>query len=205
MPTFSLIKLVFTAAWCVVLAGSAAYITHRVDASKLEKVELQYAQAQTKAVTEAKALQAQEEGISLSAAVAEAQAQQKIVTVTQTITKEVVRHVTDHSDCITYGLVRVLDAGTNGVDPDTLALPAGKSDDACAPVTASSLATGVLNNYGLARANAEQLNALEAWVTATTQASHAGSTRAGATVSGAAGTPLHLHAVAPPSPSSAGP
>lgn len=175
---FTNIKLyVFLAAFFIATVGSS-YVTHRVDVAKLQALELQYAQAETKAVEQAKAVQAAEDKVSLDAAVAEAAAQQKIVTVTQTITKEVVRHVKDHSDCITYGLVRVLDAGVYGADPDSLPLPAGKSDDACAPVTASSLATAILNNYGLARANAEQLNALEAWVKATIHAS-SGSTTSG--------------------------
>ena len=122
--------------------------------------------AEEKAVQQAKDTQAAQDKVSLDAAVAEAQAQQKIVTVTQTIIKKVVQHVQDHSNCITYGLVRVLDAGIYGIDPDTLPLPAGKSDDACAPVAASTLAERVISNYAIARGNAEQLNALEAWVSA---------------------------------------
>jgi hypothetical protein len=60
----------------------------------------------------------------------------------------------------------VLDAASLGADPDGLPLAAGQSDGACAPVTAAALAANVAANYGTARSNAEQLNALEAWIKA---------------------------------------
>ena len=65
----------------------------------------------------------------------------------------------------------VLDAASLGADPDALSLPAGQSDGACAPVAADVLAANVAANYGAARSNAEQLNALEAWIRAEADAS----------------------------------
>lgn len=64
---------------------------------------------------------------------------------------------------IPMGFVRVLDAASLGADPDTLSLAPGQSDDSCAPVTAARLAASVAANYAIARENAEQLNALQAW------------------------------------------
>ena len=158
---FSSFKLI---AMLILVAGTAigtATVTHKVDNARFEKLELGYAQAKEKAVEEARAAQAAQDKIALTAAVAEAAAQEKIVTITNTITKEIPSHVKDSGPCITYGLVRVLDGAASGRDPDTLALPTGKSDDACSPVKASDLAQSVADNYGAARQNSEQLTALQ--------------------------------------------
>lgn len=64
------------------------------------------------------------------------------------------------STCVPFGLVRVLDAAALGLHPSALALPAGKSDADCTTIDYVALATNVIGNYGAARANAEQLNAL---------------------------------------------
>lgn len=63
--------------------------------------------------------------------------------------------------CVTYGLVRQLDAAALGVDPDTLALPAGTTDDACAPVENADLAAVVGDNYATYRAIAQELTDLQ--------------------------------------------
>lgn len=112
------------------------------------------------AVAQAVAKERAQAKADLDAAVEEAAAQEKIVTRTRTIIKEIPRYVQDSSHCITYGLVRVLDAAASGADPADLELPAGQSDDACAPVTNSALAASVAENYGIARQNAQQLDAL---------------------------------------------
>lgn len=63
--------------------------------------------------------------------------------------------------CVTYGLVRQLDAAALGVDPDTLALPSGATDDACAPVENADLASVVGDNYATYRAVAQELSDLQ--------------------------------------------
>lgn len=205
IPSVIGMKIAGALALLFVTAGASSYVTHRVDTAKLEALELRYSQAQTKAVEEAKSLQAAQDKVSLDAAVAEAQAQQKIVTVTQTITQEVTRHVTDHVACVSYGLVRVLDAAALGVDPDTLALPAGKSDDACTGITNSALAERIATDFGIARANAEQLNALEAWVRDTLQASSHATGDRGSAASAATTSPspsIDAHVSGPAAPAS---
>lgn len=62
--------------------------------------------------------------------------------------------------CVSYGLVRQHDAAALGVDPDTLPLPSGVTDDACSPVANTELAGAIADNYAAARANAAQLNDL---------------------------------------------
>lgn len=162
------------------VAGSGAgWLTHKVDLTKYQALELKDAKGVTVALeAQAEALRkvaATQHAVDMEAtqgAVAEAAAQNRIITRTITVTQEVPHYVTVQADavsCIPYGLVRVLDAaalaGPNGsVSPGDLALPAGQSDDACSPVKASVLAASVVANYGTAAQNAEQLNALEAWV-----------------------------------------
>ena len=58
--------------------------------------------------------------------------------------------------CVSVGLVRQHDAAALGVDPDTLPLAPGVTDDACSPVTNSDLAGVIADNYAAARANAAQ-------------------------------------------------
>lgn len=140
------------------------FVVHRFDDAAKQKMIAGYAMAQAKAIEQALKLEKKQNSITLAAAVADAAAQEKIVVHTQVVTREIVRHVKDTSTCISFGFVRVLDAEVLGVAPADLALPAGQSDDACAPVTPSALAEHVAANYGRARQNARQLEDLEDYV-----------------------------------------
>ena len=165
-----LLKLLLPA---IAFAGGA-YVAHHWDAGDVEALQKKIAIIQrddARAKVEALAAAADRlrraDAISLTAAVAEAAAQQKLDDQKSVIAKEVHRHVASDISrrvCVPYGVVRVLDAASLGADPDGLSLPAGQSDGACAPVTAASLAANVAGNYAAARANAEQLSALQAWV-----------------------------------------
>jgi hypothetical protein len=85
---------------------------------------------------------------------------------TQTIIQKVPVYVTAKADAacpIPAGFVRVLDSAARGS-----ALPATPSvaDDAPSGVALSTVAASVADNYGnVCRANAEQLSALQDWVT----------------------------------------
>ena len=116
--------------------------------------------AVNEAVARAVATEKKQAKADVAAAVSEAKAQERIIVRTRTIIERIPDHVSNDSHCITYGLVRVLDAAALGVDPADLELPPGKSDDACAPVEATTLAGSVVDNYGTARQNAQQLDAL---------------------------------------------
>ncbi len=63
--------------------------------------------------------------------------------------------------CVSYGLVRQHDAAALGVNPDTLPLPSGVSDDTCSPVANADLADAISDNYAAARANAQELTDLQ--------------------------------------------
>ncbi len=84
----------------------------------------------------------------------------KIVTVTETIIKEVPTYVKD-TDCALPGGFRVLhDAAAHGQIPD----PARVADAASAP--AAAVATTVAGNYGACIETAQRLTDLQAWVRA---------------------------------------
>lgn len=172
MPSLATIKLILMLVGAAALTIGSAVITHKVDQANLMKIEAGYKDAQLKAVEQAKAIQAAEDKVSLEAAVAEAAAQQQIVTVTQTLVKEVPIHVPFSSKCpVTVGFVRLLNAAVRGQPTADLSFAAGKPDDACAPIDARTLAGSILVNYAASTANSEQLGALQDWVRKTIEAS----------------------------------
>ncbi len=132
--------------------------------------EGKHAAEQQRAVAEAVATQKRFDDIALEAAHQEATQQRAVADSTAAQLLQVKRHVQNNPRCVTFGFVRVLDAATHGVLAETLSLPAGKSDAACTKLTANDLANAIVTNYGAARANAEQLNALIAVLRAMHQA-----------------------------------
>ena len=179
-----LLRLVgaFSGAWgslaaaCIaaLLAGSATgYVVHRMDGATIAAIKLADQQARTAAIHDAANIQQSQDSVNLNAAVAEATAQQKIVTQTVTVTKEIAQHVPLATPCIPFGLVRVLDDAATGSDTADLPASPGQSDDACAPISWRAFASELTDDYGNGRANAQQLNALEADVTALAAAANA--------------------------------
>lgn len=81
-----------------------------------------------------------------------------------TLVQDQAAAASDHAGCITYGFVRLLVAGQRSVEPDTLALPAGQSIDACTGLAPSALAATLAADLGVAAQNASQLNDLIAEV-----------------------------------------
>ncbi|HEX4105532.1 MAG TPA: hypothetical protein VHX92_04810 [Rhizomicrobium sp.] len=149
------------------LAGSAtAYVVHRMDEGAIAAIKLADQKAQTQAIQDADAIRQSQDQANLDAALAEAKAQQAIVSHTHTVTREVTIHVPQTQSCIPYGLVRVLDDAATGSDTADAATAAGQSDDACTGISWRAFAGDLTGDYGIGRANAEQLNALEANVTA---------------------------------------
>lgn len=160
MPTFSELKLIFALVALAAAFAGGFVLEHRLASAKYSALELSYAQAQAKAVAAAQAKQAQLDAIAAEAATQEARHQEAIASATAAQLREVKRHVKADSHCVSWGLVRVLDAAVYGVNADRLVLPAGKLDDTCAPFNSDELARAVVKNYGTARANADQLNSL---------------------------------------------
>lgn len=166
MPSPQTIKLIVALVGAAIIAFVAHHITATVYEGKIATIEAGFAKAETAAAEKARLLQALEDQVSLNAAVNEAKAQQQIVTVTNTIVKEVPSHVPLSTKCpVTVGFVRVLNdtifQGTGTTGPT---YASGQSDDACAGTDPRSLAVNIVGNYGAALANAEQLTALQKWV-----------------------------------------
>lgn len=161
---FTLLKFLLPA---LLAFGAGLYAAHRWDAGEIAALKLADAKSASLALdTRLRVIEAQD-AVSIRAAVNEARSQQKLADAKNRIPNEVRRHVPSLAQpCIPLGLVRVLDAAALDTDPDSLSLPAGQSDATCAPVDAARLAASVAGNYAVARQNAEQLNALEAWVAA---------------------------------------
>jgi hypothetical protein len=119
------------------------------------------AEAHTKAVT------AQQAVVSHDAGVAEAKAQETIRYVTRDAKEKVQTYVPPAADAactVPLGFVRLHDASARGVSPVPLA--PGESYDAPSGLKLSAVVTTIIDNYGAAQANSEQLSALQAWVRA---------------------------------------
>lgn len=162
MPTITIIKLCIAGLAVILSAGSSAYFIHQYDGAKLARVQAGYATAQLAAdQASQKYVQAI---VARGDAISGAYATQRIQIETQTITniKEVTRYVHETTvvGCITLGFVRVLDAAVLGVTPASLPLTPGSTDDTCSPLKAADLAGAIIENYGVARSNAAQLDAL---------------------------------------------
>jgi multidrug efflux pump subunit AcrA (membrane-fusion protein) len=146
------------------LLGLGAFEQHKIDADSLDKLKASYAQAEQIATAQAAATQKQIDDQAASAVQAEQAAQTDL---SSSLQKELANAPIIHTvaaNCVPYGLVRVLDAAASGRLSTSLALPAGKSDDACSSVTWAALERSVVSNYYTALANNEQLNALIAYL-----------------------------------------
>lgn len=155
------IRLIAYAVLALTILGAVGYVKYEWDSGRAAKHKLDVVQAQQRAVVAAVV------STDRVAAQHETQAQATIQTVTRTIVKRIPTYVHVSTPgapvpCIPWGFVRLHDAAVLGVDPASLPNPAGQSDDACSTITYPDLAARIADNYAAARANAEQLNALEA-------------------------------------------
>lgn len=162
------IKLIGYGLLAVVLIGTAWGVKAEWDSGLAAKAQVKQiaavSQVQTRAVAK----------VDTAAAKAEPAAQAKIATQTRTLIKEIPHYVPPPVagapvPCVSWGLVRLHDAAALGVDPGSLQLPAGATDGTCSPFTDAQFVAEVAVNYGTARANAEQLDALEADVASRAQ------------------------------------
>ena len=118
----------------------------QIDNARYEALELQVSQAHEKALEQAVATQRAIDDRKLEQAQTETLNQATIAGQVRAQLREVQKHVQKRlgpRGCITYGFVRVLDAAALGVSPDSLPLPAGKSDDSCAPADPDALGRAI--------------------------------------------------------------
>lgn len=148
-------------------ASGGAWVGYNIEYSKLAALQLADAQAQVAAVNKAINRRTAQDAAALKAAVSDAKAQQKIVTITQTITKRIPSHDTvlvEAHACIPVALERLFRATAAEADPDSLALAPGQSDDDCADLTVADVADWFAGYAGASEANAQQLTDLQQWV-----------------------------------------
>lgn len=89
----------------------------------------------------------------------------EVRTVTETLTREVVRYVPAAADAqcvVPVGFVRLHDAAATGVLPDP-ADTAGQPADAASGVALSAVGATVVGNYGACREDREALKGWQAW------------------------------------------
>lgn len=160
MPTFAEIKLAIALVALIGAFAGGFSLEHRLAEGKYNALVAAYAKAEADALQKAIDEQKRLDQIAIDAGQQEAAAQARLLAATKSQLAEVRRHVSVVRRCVPYGLVRVLDAAAGGRLADSLPLPAGKSDQSCTSVDWPTLARSVADNYGTARANAEQLNSL---------------------------------------------
>ena len=162
MPIWAM-KLIGLLVIAAVIFGCGMRLMSQLDAGSIAKYKATIA-AQTAVVKQVTAVTTL---ITKDDQTKELMAQNVVSDQTKTITKEITRYVPRPGPsvsvpCVSNGMLRVHDAAVLGVDPSTILPPAASPDDACSTVAASDFMADVAANYGIARANAEQLNALEA-------------------------------------------
>lgn len=160
-------SLLAGAAMLAVGAASGSYVTYKVEQGTIAGIKLADAQAQAAAVSAATAIKSKQDATVLADAVSAADSRVRIVTQAATITKEIPVYVTKTLPCVTFGFVRVLNAAAAGVDPAGVAVAPGEPNGACSPVSWDQVAADIADDYGTGLQNADQMNRLEADVTAT--------------------------------------
>lgn len=158
--TFAQFKLLALLLMMLGSAGAGGLAGWKLGSVRYEHYKVAVVAEHARAVEMAVAEQKRLDGISLAAAKREATAQAAVGADTRRVLGTVQAHVKELAHCIPLGFVRVLDAAAHGQNPDALILPAGKSDDACSAFRWADLARSIVANYGTARANGEQLDAL---------------------------------------------
>jgi len=155
----------------VAIAGAIAFggwsIYHSIAEGAVKDLKAQDAQVTAQAQAKGAQIDAAQSAVDAKSAEDNSTHQAAIASTAAVIKQKVSSHVHNPAPaaprvvgCVTYGLVRLHDAAALGVDPDTLPLPSGATDDACSPVADTALAAAFADNYAAARANAAQLNDL---------------------------------------------
>lgn len=155
----SQIKLYILLGGLAFTIASTAFVTHKVDNSRYLALELSYKEAETKAIQQALDRQKAQEQKALIAAKEETIKQREILSSTKARLDKLQNYV-KNSKCITYGLLRVVNAAAKQTAPESFQLPRNKTDFDCSSVSSVELSKSIITNYGTANRNSEQLNAL---------------------------------------------
>lgn len=158
----------------VVSHASGAYFMAKIKNGQIAEIQLAHEEQRHQAFMEGRARQLKSDAATRTISDDFHVTNVKIIRQTERIKQEIPIYVQDDSTCITWGLVRVLDAAAAGADPDALALEAGTSNETCAGVGWRSLASTIVGNYGKYHEVADQLFHLQDWVDAQIAIQNAG-------------------------------
>lgn len=153
--------------------GGGIWLEYNISRGDINALKLADATALTKAVEDKSTSLQQQYAVDLAAAVSHAAAVAKLEGYEEALKKRIPVYVTPHQDaivCVPVGLVRLLNAAVLQTDPAAIELAPGQSNDACSDVKASLLAGAVVEWLSVGHRNAEQLNALIAWIKANHEA-----------------------------------
>lgn len=149
------------------LVGLGAFEQHKIDESKLLRLEASYKATAAQAAADSAARQKTIDNAALVAATDQSAKQAALAATLQQELSYAKAHATTiiqkiSPSCVPWGAVRLLYAAAHGVPADSFTVPAGQPDDACSPVGWDRFAAAVLHDYGQARANGTQLDQLTA-------------------------------------------
>lgn len=171
IPSALAIKLGIYAGMLVAVLFAGWMVVHSIQQGAIKDIKAQDAQVTAQAQATGAKIDAASAEVDLKSD-ADANAHQQALAATAAVIHQKVKsHVHEppppvdgaplRVGCVSYGLVRQHDAAALGVDPDTLPLPSGVTDDTCAPVENADLASAISDNYAAARANAQELTDLQ--------------------------------------------
>lgn len=156
--SWAVIRLIGYSLLAAALIGGAAYVRHEWDAGQAARAQVVARAAQDKAVSRAETV------VVHQAQAQETAAQHTLAAQATVIIKRIPVYVSSSPSppvgCVTWGMLRLHDAAVLGLSPDDLPA-ASQPDAACSSVAPSAFAATVARNYAAARANAEQLTALQ--------------------------------------------
>lgn len=158
IPGWNTLKLILIAVGIFGLIGGTAYITHRVDNSKYEALELQYSQAVAKAQQEELTREQAIDKAKDQAALEATQAQQVIINSTKDQLNALKKYTNSH--CITNGIVSVLNSSALGDQSKSVSNASGQSLNTCSTIASARVYEWIVRNNGIARQNAKQLDEL---------------------------------------------
>lgn len=162
--SFANLKLIGLLVGFIGAFAAGGFTMHKLDDARYQKRLALEAQVTAKAEHAARAGEQRQTAVVVAAAGTAASHQERIITHTVTLTQEIHDHVppiVDTHPCVPWGFVRLHDAAAWGVGIAETGAPAGEPDDACAPFAWADVAAAVVQNYGTARQNAQQLDDLE--------------------------------------------
>ena len=164
MPVIPWAKIVGIAVIYLAGLASGAWVTHKIDTAAYNKLKADYAEAEVSAAKIEWQKQRDADAVTAKADRDRAESAERIATGLQARLAEVERHEKELlRGCVTFEFVRQLRLYIRNVPGESLALPAGKRPGDCAPISGLRLERRIIEQLGIGRDNADQLNKMIVW------------------------------------------